>query len=133
MTCRDCIHFKACDEMARANSVDEFNTMYAEKCEDFSDRSAWVKLPCKVGDMVFILDDVDYGEYVITEFFVGISQELKAFVKCGISGYKDIQDCPELFCGQTFCTASFCCEDFGKTVFFSREGAERALKDRSGE
>ena len=45
MTCRDCIHFKACDEMARANGVDEFNTMYAEKCEDFSDRSLWVKLP----------------------------------------------------------------------------------------
>ena len=31
--------------MARANNADEFNTMYAEKCEDFSDRSAWVKLP----------------------------------------------------------------------------------------
>lgn len=122
--CEDCIHFKACVEMA-----EEFNTVYAEKCEDFSDRSLWIKLPCKVGDTVFIFDDVDYGEYVITEFSVGNLQELRAFVKCGISGYKDIQDCPELFCGQEFCTVSFCCENFGKTVFLSREEAERAWEE----
>ena len=130
MNCRDCIHFKACYEMARANNADEFNTMYAEKCEDFSDRSLWAQLPCKVGDAVFILNDVGYGEYVITEFSMGTLQELRAFAKCGISGYKDIQDCPKLFCGQECCTTSFCCENFGKTVFLTREEAERALKER---
>ena len=60
MNCRDCIHFKACDEMAKANGVEEFNTMYAEKCEDFSDRSLWVKLPCRVGDTVYVI----YNGYV---------------------------------------------------------------------
>lgn len=39
MNCRDCLHFKACYEMATANNADEFNTMFAENCEDFSDRS----------------------------------------------------------------------------------------------
>ena len=45
MNCRDCLHFKACYEMATANNVDEFNTMFAEKCEDFTNRSKWVHLP----------------------------------------------------------------------------------------
>ena len=86
--------------------------------------------PCKVGDTVFILDDVSYGEYVITEFCIGTLQELRAFAKCGISGYKDIQDCPEHYCGQEFCSTSFSCKDFGKTVFLSREEAEKALKKK---
>ena len=84
---------------------------------------------CKVGDTVFILDDVSYGEYVITEFCIGTLQELRAFAKCGISGYQDIQDCPEYFCGQEFCSTSFSCKDFGKTVFLTREEAEKALKE----
>lgn len=45
MNCRDCLHFKACYEMATANNADEFNTMFAEKCEDFTNRSEWVHLP----------------------------------------------------------------------------------------
>lgn len=43
--CRDCLHFKACYEMAAANNADEFNTMFAEKCEDFTNSSEWVHLP----------------------------------------------------------------------------------------
>nr|DAV27136.1 MAG TPA: hypothetical protein [Caudoviricetes sp.] len=45
MNCRDCLHFKACYEMAAANNADEFNTMFAEKCEDFTNSSEWVHLP----------------------------------------------------------------------------------------
>lgn len=45
MNCRDCLHFKACYEMATANNADEFNTMFAEKCEYFTNRSEWVHLP----------------------------------------------------------------------------------------
>jgi hypothetical protein len=41
--------------MAAANNADEFNTMFAENCEDFSDRSEWVHLPCKVGDTIYKL------------------------------------------------------------------------------
>lgn len=47
MNCRDCMHFKACYEMATANGAEEFNTLFAKKCEDFADRSEWVHLPCK--------------------------------------------------------------------------------------
>nr|DAD70390.1 MAG TPA: hypothetical protein [Siphoviridae sp. ctomJ2] len=53
MNCRDCLHFKACYEMATANGAEEFNTLFANKCEDFADRSEWAHLPCKVGNMVY--------------------------------------------------------------------------------
>lgn len=46
MTCKDCLYFKACYEMATANGAEEFNTLFANKCKDFTDRSEWVHLPC---------------------------------------------------------------------------------------
>jgi hypothetical protein len=39
--------------MAIANNADEFNTLVANKCEDYADRSKWVKLPCRVGTVVY--------------------------------------------------------------------------------
>ena len=75
---------------------------YAEELADYLIANGVIVPPCKVGDTVFILDDVSYGEYVITEFCIGTLQELRAFAKCGISGYKDIQDCPEHYCGQAW-------------------------------
>lgn len=47
MTCKDCIHHVACN---RPDPLDI-------GCEDFSDRSLWVKLPCKVGDTVYVIYD----------------------------------------------------------------------------
>lgn len=86
--------------------------------------------PCKVGDKLFILYDDDYGEYECSELCIGVLQELRVFAKCGISGYKNIQECPEYYCGQPFCSTSFTRKDFGKTVFLTREEAEKALKER---
>lgn len=99
----------------------------AEQFADYLIKNGVILPPCKVGDKVFILDDEDYVEYVITEFCIGTLQELRAFAKCGISGYQNIQDCPEYFCGQAFCSTSFPCKNFGKTVFLTREEAEKAL------
>lgn len=117
MTCKDCIHFKACYEMARANNADEFNTMYAEKCEDFSDRSAWVKLPCKVGDTLY--EPTDRGtisEYRVTAIRVELfSTFVEWKIKEGIV-WRYVHEINS--------------NEIGKTVFFSREEAEQALKER---
>ena len=126
MNCRDCIHFKACYEMARANNADEFNTLYAEKCEDFQDRSLWVKLPCKVGDSLFMLNrDKTKVQEMIFE---------KPDIRCHCK--KD----DEFACCMPVCTSyqnGICAYRFnndfreiGKTVFLTREEAERALKER---
>ena len=118
MTCRDCIHFKACYEMARANNADEFNTMYAEKCEDFSDRSAWVKLPCKVGTTVFFVREQTDGKELdigkISSFGIDGDNVTWIFVR-----YES-----DLFYWWHPIT------DLNNTVFFSREKAKQALEER---
>ena len=119
MTCKDCIHFKACDEMARANGVDEFNTMYAEKCEDFSDRSAWVKLPCKLNlpkELYRYMFDNDYKKIVVKCKVCNVTAH--GFT---LMHYLD---------GRKW---NYTYDRIGKTVFFTREEEERVLKDRSGE
>ena len=111
------------------NSI-EWNSAKVKELADYLIANGVIVPPCKVGDTVFILDDVDYGKYVITEFCIGTLQELRAFAKCGISGYQDIQYCPEYFCGQAFCSTSFPCKYFGETVFLTEEEAEKAVKER---
>ena len=118
MTCRDCIHFKACDEMARTTGVDEFNTMYAEKCEDFSDRSLWAQLPCRVGDTVYVI----YDGYVTCAYVLAfyIDKDGGMFDLCIKTkeeyavGFKKVIDKNYTF----------------SDIFLSHEEAERALVER---
>ena len=51
--------------MATANGAEEFNTLFANKCEDFTDPSEWVHLPCKVGDKVYQTDGIRIYESTI--------------------------------------------------------------------
>ena len=110
MTCNDCIHHVVCN---RPDLLDI-------GCEDFSDRSAWVKLPCKVGYILY--EPTDRGtisEYRVTAIRVGC---YSLFVEWNITNgfaWRLID--------------GICANEIGKTVFLSREEAERVLKDRSGE
>ena len=44
--------------MATANGAEEFNTLFANKCEDFTAHSEWVHLPRKVGDRIYLTDGI---------------------------------------------------------------------------
>lgn len=63
MTCKDCLHYEACKgTYYTAKGCDNIalydfdGEMYADSgCEDFTNRSEWVHLPCKVGDKVYIV------------------------------------------------------------------------------
>lgn len=44
MTCKDCLHYERCKKLGI------FNVETLSVCEDFTDRSEWVHLPCKLGD-----------------------------------------------------------------------------------
>ena len=116
MNCRDCLHFKACYEMATANGAKEFNTLFANKCEDFTDRSEWVHLPCKVGDKLYeITSRKTISEYQVTAIHIEL---FGIFVDWKITqGFVDryISDMPA--------------GEIGKTVFLTREEAENALKE----
>ena len=49
MTCKNCLYYKRCKKLGI------FNVETLSACEDFTDRSEWVHLPCKVGDDVYCI------------------------------------------------------------------------------
>lgn len=112
--CRDCLHFKACYEMAAANNADEFNTMFAEKCEDFADRSEWVHLPCRVGDTVYTIHNASLSHYKVVEIIINDFVWAKLYNGEYSGEYKS-----ELIC------LDF---SFNEFVFLTREEAEKALE-----
>ena len=46
--------------------------------------------------------------------------------------HEKTEDCPEEFCGQPFCVGYLDADDFGKTIFLTREKAEKALEGTKG-
>lgn len=49
MTCKDCIHHDVC-AVVRVNGDDR--VLKNSPCNHFIDKSRYIKLPCKVGDLV---------------------------------------------------------------------------------
>lgn len=116
MKCKDCLytpHCIFCDNK-------EF-TPKERLC--FSDRSEWVHLPCKVGQTVYKLWNCGKNGKSTTEFTVS---------------HIDIDYLPEIeiaFTKKNSTTGTYHfakLDDFGKTVFLTREEAEIALKERNG-
>ena len=82
MNCRDCLHFKACYKMAAANEAEEFNTLFANTCEDFTDRSEWMHLPCE--RVYFICDKNTKFAMVMSKSIMDLSvYEIKEIDKSG--------------------------------------------------
>lgn len=105
MTCKDCIHCEIC-----LDGIDNDNTPCVENnCITFKDKSRFVELPCKVGDTVFF-DTHKHGEEV------------------GIQPHKVIR-VDVIATTDGFTGATLYAYDFGKTVFFTREEAEKKLEE----
>ena len=103
-TCKDCLHYKVCQY-----HIDEETTMTTYECDDFADSSEWVNLPCKVGDTVHIIGEYrGLYEAKVRVFFVNEnSVEMIRTTKCDIP-----------------------IEELGKTLFLTKEEAEKALEER---
>mgnify|MGYP006899736958 CR=1 FL=1 len=56
MNCRDCLHYEVCANHYTRSTLDYIHG----ECENFTDRSEWVHLPCKVGDTVYYFDGAYY-------------------------------------------------------------------------
>ena len=123
--CKNCLHYKACLEMAMANNADEFNTMIANKCDDYADRSEWVHLPCKAGDTIFLPWEW-HGESGIARITVlrVVLTENESYIEADFDS-DDYDYFMKYNCGV------FRFGDFGKTVFTTKEEAEKALAGRS--
>lgn len=128
MTCKDCLHYEACKgTYYTAKGCDNIalydfdGEMYADSgCEDFTARSEWVHLPCKVGDTVYYFDGAYYLKnksmwkiepIKVTEFSMKMGKNGKLYPLSIIAN------------GTRYPLTSI-----GKTLFLSRKEAEKALE-----
>ena len=113
MTCENCLHYERCKKLGI------FNIETLSVCEDFTARSEWVHLPCKLGNHVFIIPTKENSLEEITEMKVlGFS----IGEPCNNANCFRIRGTSALF------QPSF--DDFGKTVFLTHEEAEKALEGK---
>lgn len=104
MICENCLYNKNCRFLLKHKTVD------VNECTSFEDKSEWVRLPCKVGDVIYCFApcfDADHRP------------RLKVIER-------------EIIRLRTTLTVSGLISDInniGKTVFLTREEAEKALKD----
>lgn len=108
---------------------DEGNFKVAEKLatyEDLEEQGLLVKLPCKVGDMVW---DNDFGypeSYEIKAFSYGYCD---SYVEPGIGIEDEIIFYYENYTHSISITGAFPMSEIGKTVFLTREEAEKKLEE----
>ena len=123
--CKNCIHYEGC----HIAEWFEVGKEYAENsCRFFKDRSKFIELPCKVGDTVYILHRYKDGNGFLQEVTVsGI--HLRDTI-----GYRGIPRQEYLVVrGACNLSSHVKLKDIGKTIFFTKEEAEQALRERNNE
>ena len=116
-TCKDCVYYEVCADFRRnicntdKKRFEEYCVNTDGLCNSFKDKLRFVELPCKVGDTVWIIGEIR-GIYCATVrvFFLN---------ETGVEMMRT-----------TECDIPF--SQFGKTVFLTREKAEKALAEREG-
>ena len=119
MTCKDCLHYEACIEMANDCGRRKIKETIASKCEDFTARAEWVHLPCKAGDMVY---KVSFVHKNITPL------KVEGFI-CNLNSWK--VHCTHLipsWVGNQKEHIYISFSSFGKNTFLTSEEAEKALE-----
>lgn len=101
--------------------------------EDLEEQGRLLKLPCKVGDTVYVVtspfnvfDDIEYDENMKDEVYESYVSSI-TFYECG-EQYRIYAKATNHFIGAYFREC-----DFGKTVFLAKSEAEAKLKELKGE
>lgn len=102
MTCKDCLHYSVCQYRRGREMLPTGN-----QCKDFTDRSEWLHLPCNIGKTAYFIRNNKIIETAVEKIVIK---------KNGIY--------LKLSCNAMYETS---CKSIGKTVFFDREEAEKAL------
>ena len=114
-TCNDCIHCEACISQVPRTFWDS-ETFY-DGCKYFKDKSRFIELPCKVGDTL----------YEIHERFKG-GKWIKTISERRVRGIEIVIH--NILIARCATDISVFLSGLGKTVFVTREEAEKALKER---
>lgn len=97
---------------------------FAEFIADDLIADGWIRPPCKVGDKVYVLQE---GK-VINYFVLEISKHYNGTMYFEVVP-QDTRGCPQWFNLRN----RFADEDIGKTVFLTKEEAEKELEGLKGE
>lgn len=106
MTCKDCLHFNACVH----NAV--IDDDYSDACGAFKDKSRFIELPCKVGDVVY---------KIIRRY----NSKRIAIIQGTVKRFTISRNGIDIFIQEWVSKGNL-----GKDVFFTREEAEKALAKR---
>lgn len=114
MTCKNCLHYEMCKI---CNSFDEcgdpvrYDMCVRGECEFFKDKSRFAELPCKAGDTAYCFapcfDEMHHPKLKVVE-----AEILEVRTTATVLGL------------------DFDVDKIGKTVFLTREEAEKALAER---
>ena len=113
-----------------------------EKVEEYKhleEQGLLLRLPCKVGDKLYAISDTRIAECTCCEIKIGIENYVGANFNCDY----DCKGCPfnsweqDFYTGEHSCSGEygdwyFVLDDFGKTVFLTKEEAEAKLKEMEG-
>jgi hypothetical protein len=126
-TCADCIHEKLCQEFEQALEEDAIGMTWnssKKACNSFADKSRFIELPCAVGDTVYVPWHWDGTQGIAT---VEV-EEVKVYdnVNKRCMFFIDMQSDDEDFNQAYGCWKLE--QSIGKTVFLTKEDAEKALK-----
>ncbi len=136
-TCKDCLCYEACkgawcgeDYQEHLKKISNINfNNDTNFCDSFKDKDRYIELPCKVGDTVYIKN------IPLKISFIAIDEEIRCVVQFDCN---DCSSCPFYeddvsFEGEHDCKTNgyieFCIDDIGKTIFLTKEEAEKALKE----
>lgn len=127
MTCKDCIHNDVCEAL----EMNGLAKVHPKQCGFYTDKSRYVELPCKVGDTVYRIAKMYNGKTLIVDgiaFEFAITHESSQNDKYRFYFWAKPDDT------YTSRQHSLWCEftDFGKTVFLTKEEAEKALAEWKG-
>lgn len=121
-------------ERACEPDCEEIDAVYRKlkDYEDLEEQGKLKKMPCKVGDTVWVVtspfnvfDDIEYDENMKDEVYESYVSSV-SFYECG-EQYRLYAKATNHFIGAYFRKC-----DFGKTVFFTRSEAEAKLKELRG-
>lgn len=145
MTCKDCIHYDMCGgfipsdldkdvfDYCRKGRTDEIPDI-EERCNSFKDKSRYIELPCKVGDTVYKIGTYPWpSECGECEHFMpgGFGDPCECLKTDDGKKAPECRTIVEYKAELRDILNAIGWEDFGKTVFLTKEEAEAKLKERT--
>ena len=121
--CENCIHYKACEDWVD-NLLERHIFPYEcegdeKPCEFYKDKSLFVELPCKVGQTVWLLELSKVQQARVNEINISLSGNV-VVVDLILDSFALNRNRAIYFV------------QFGKTLFLTKEEAEKKLKEIEG-